>query len=158
MSFITLRNEIEAVIGYISDTLYLRANEGEANMAIDKMNIDGKCLCIHIDRTTMTANRSSFGYVYKVVPTEILFVYKNTKLDDKQTEIDTMIDNAEAKADEFYDRIIQSAVINDVAALPGYSLDRLEGFKRFDAILSGVLFTCDLPINKNYYYCPDIPN
>lgn len=154
MSFITLRNEIEAVVKTIADTLYLRAGESEANMAIDKMHIDNKCLVIHIDRTTMTVNRSAFGYVHKVVPTEILFVYKNKSIDDKQTEIDTMIDKAEAKADEFYDKIIQSAVINDLVELPGYSLDRLEGFKRFDAILSGVLFTSELPINKNTYYCP----
>jgi hypothetical protein len=153
MSFISLRNEIQSVITSMADCTYLRANPNEANIAINKIPVDD-CLCIHIDRTTLTATKSRFGnYIYKIIPTEILFVYKNTRIDDKQTDIDTLINQAESKADEFFDKIIQSSVINDVVPIDDYKLDRLEGHKRFDAVLSGVLFTCDLPVSRNTYYC-----
>jgi len=153
MSFVTLRNEIESVINTIADCTYLRANPNEANMAINKIKVDD-CLCIHIDRTTLTAKKSLYGnYVYKEIPTEILFVYKNTRIDDKQTAIDVLVDSAESKADEFFDKIIQSSVINDIVPIDDYQLDRLEGYKRFDAVLSGVLFTCTFPVSKNTYYC-----
>ena len=153
MSIVTLRNEIEAVINTISDCTYLRANENEANKALNKIKVSA-CLCIHSDRTDVTATRSQVGnYIYKEVPTEIYFVYKNTRIDDKQADVDILVSQAELKADEFYDKIIQSAIINDMAELPGYTLTRLDAFKRFDAVLSGVLFKCDLHIHRNYYYC-----
>jgi hypothetical protein len=152
-SIITLRNEIEAVINGMDGVDYLRARPDEANIALDNMSVTN-CLAIHIDQTTVTTERALAGsYVVKVIPTQILFVYKNTDLDEKTRDVDTLIDQAEDKADEFFDLLIRSEVISDVVPLPVYELERLEAYKRFDAILSGVLFSCDFPTDRKTYYC-----
>jgi len=153
MTALSLREEIETVINNMTNVIYLRASESEANMAVDKMYIGSKCLAIHIDRSTITTNHSTGGYIYKVVPTQILFVFKNAALDDKQTAVDVLVNNAEIIADAFYDKIIQSNIVPDMVPLPGFTAARLEAVKRFDAILSGVLFECDLPIYRTSRYC-----
>lgn len=149
---LTLRDEIESIITGMAGVTYLRAKEDEANKAINKMKVTN-CLAVHIDLTTVSANRSIGNYIYKVIPTQILFVYKNTRIDDKTYNVDILIDNADMKADEFYDLLIQGAVIDSLAELPGYETHRLEAYKRFDAIVSGVLFECDVPVPRYTRYC-----
>ena len=151
-SIITLRNEIEALITAMDGVNYLRARPDEANIALDSMDLTD-CLAIHIDQTTATTLRTIGSYMVKIIPTEILFVYKNTQIDEKTYSVDDLINQAEDKADEFFDRLIQSDVISDIAPLPEYQLQRLEAYKRFDAILSGVLFTCEFPTDRKTYYC-----
>lgn len=151
-SIITLQNEIQAIIEGMDNIQYLRAKESEANIALNDLQVSD-CLAIHFDRTTVAAGIHNQNHIIKIIPTEILFVYKNTELDDKQTDIDILIDQAEDKADEFFDRLIQSAVINDLGEFEDYELNRLEADKRFDAILSGVLFTWDTPVSRKTYYC-----
>jgi len=154
MSFKSLNDEIAAVVATISDCTFLRASSYEANMQLNKIDCSTNCIVIHYDRGESIGNKSLAGnYVYKVIPTNILFLYKNTEFDDKQTTIDTLVDQAESKADEFFDKMMQSSVINDVAPIDEYTLNRLAATKRFDAVLSGVDFQCDFPVSRNNYYC-----
>jgi hypothetical protein len=154
MSFKSLNDEIEAVVNTISDCTFLRAGPFEANIALNKIDCSTNCIVIHYDRGESTGTKSLSGsYIYKVIPTNILFLYKNTEFDDKQTDIDTLIDQAESKADEFYDKMLQSSVIDDVAPLADYTLNRLTATKRFDAVLSGVDFECDFAVSRTQYFC-----
>jgi hypothetical protein len=88
-----------------------------------------------------------------IVPTEILFIYKNSKLDDKLTDIDTLISQAELKADEFFDLLLMNAIIDDAADIGDYTLNRLEAYKEFDTIVSGVFFSWEAPIKRDNRYC-----
>ena len=158
-TIITLRNEIERLIGLMAGVTYLRGSRSEANMALDKLAVGTGCIAIHTDQSTATAIAPTAGgtYLYKDIPTQILFVYKNTKMDDKLYAVDSLVDAAEQKADEFYDHIIQSSVFSKHPALPGYDCQRLEAHKISDTILSGVLFTCLIPVDKSTYIC-DFPS
>jgi hypothetical protein len=154
MSFKVLNDEIERIVNTIADTTFLRAHPNEANTALDKVNIGSNCMVIHHDRGEASYSKSTYGnYVFKQIETEILFLYKNTRLDDKQTDIDTLIDQAESKADEFFDKMLQSSVFNEVAPYENPTLERLTAYKRFDAVTSGVNLVWTIPINKQTYYC-----
>ena len=150
-TIISLKAEIEAIITGMADCTYYRGNRHEVNKILQKDKITD-CIAFHIDQTTVTGAVSP-GYVYKLVPTEILFVYKNSKLDDKLTDIDTLMGQAEQKADEFFDKLTQSVVIDDTPEFENYELNRLEAYKEFDTIVSGVLFTWNAPIPRNKRYC-----
>ena len=151
---ITLRNEIESIIKSMDQCDYLRANPGEANIRLEEQAVD-HCIAIHIDQSTATASSmpSNSTWIVKNIPIEILFVYKNTYLDDKLYDLDSLVDKAEDKADEFYDYLMQSGVINDLGELEDYECQRLEAYKRFDSILTGVLFTWTAPVSRTKYYC-----
>lgn len=151
-AIVTLRNEIEAIIDLMDDCQYLRANSYEANIELDKTKINS-CIAIHIDQSTATASQSNQNWNVKTIPTEILFVYKNTNLDDKLYNLDSIVDKAEDKADTFHDKLIQSDIISDLEPWEDYQCQRLEAYKRFDSILTGVLFTWDAPVPRSKYYC-----
>ena len=149
---ISLRNEVEAIITAMADCDYMRASQSEANKKLMNDKITS-CIAIHIDQTEVTGGVTSSGYVYKSIPLEILFVYKNTKLDDKLYNIDTLVDQAEDKADEFFDMLTRSAVINNAVDFDDYTLGRLEAYKQYDTIVSGMLFKWDAPVSRNQYFC-----
>ena len=153
-AIIELRDEIQVIIEDMEGVQYLRANPQHANTELMNNKMDDECLAIHIDQSTASGSRS-YNHIIKIIPTEILFVYKNTSLDDKLPFIDQLVDRAEEKADEFYDKLIQSSVISDLGEFEDYECQRLEGYKRFDTILSGILFTWDAPVSRKQYYCAD---
>ena len=124
----------------------------EANKAMNKVKIND-CFVIQYDQTPSSSIRNEGSYTYKVIPIELLFLYKNTRVDDKLTNVDNLVDSAEDKADEFYDLLIQSPVIETMAELDDPEMERLPAFKRMDALTSGILFTWDVPIPRNTYYC-----
>ncbi len=130
---------------------YFRATHSEVNKILQKTKITD-CFAFHIDQTTIVGEVSG-TYVYKVVPTQILFIYKNSKLDDKLTDIDTLVNQAEIKADEFHDLLIRNPVIDNSPEWENYELQRLEAYKRYDTIVSGVLFTWNAPIPRSKFYC-----
>jgi hypothetical protein len=148
---LSLKAEIESIITGMAGVTYYRGNHAEVNKILQKEKIVD-CFAFHIDQTTITGEVSG-NYVYKVVPTEILFIYKNAKLDDKLTDIDTLVNQAEIKADEFHDLLIQSPVIDNSPEWENYELNRLEAFKKYDTIVSGVLFTWNAPIPRSKFYC-----
>jgi len=148
----TLNAEIKAIIDAMSGVTYMRAKEDEANKLINDMKVTD-CLAIHIDLTAFASFRTVGSYNYKVIPIQILFVYKNTRIDDKTTAIDTLIDNAEDVADEFYDKLIQSSVLEQNATLDNPTYSRLEAYKRMDATVSGILFEWLCPVPRSTYYC-----
>ena len=150
-AIITLRNEIEAIITGMPGVDYHRASMDEANKKLMKDKITN-CIAFHTDQTTATAAGKGNHYI-KIIPTEILFLFKNTKLDDKLYNVDDLVNSAEDIADHFHDLLIQSSVINDLAEFEDYSCARLEAFKQFDAITSGVLYTWDAPVYRTNYYC-----
>ncbi len=152
MSILTLRNEIELICS-ILDLIYIRATEDQANIEIGQIDTFYP-LAIHIDRTTILGTPAEFGnYVYKEIPTEILFLMKNPNMDEYLKDVDTIVDNMEKVADSFYDKLIQSSVMDSLAPLPGYETERLAGYKRFDTVMSGVQFNMDVPISRTQYYC-----
>ena len=154
MSILTLRNEIQTIIEGM-DLTYIRATEDQANIEIDRDDLFND-LAIHIDQTTVLGTPAEFGtYVYKSIPTEILFISKNLYQDEPLFEVDSIIDAMESKADEFYDYLIRSDIVDKNIPLPGYELERLNAYKRFNATLSGVLFTMDVPVPRLKYYCPN---
>ena len=135
------------------DLTYIRATENEANVDLDQQDTF-KDFAIQIDQTIINVVQSEFGnYSYREFPIEILFISANLTTDDKLQEVDEWIDAMEEKADTFYDKLIQSDIVDKNVVLPGYQLDRLSGYKRFDTVLSGVQFTMDVPIPRLKYYC-----
>lgn len=150
-TIIRLRDEIEAIITDLPGVVYKRASFSEANNKLMKDKIVN-CIAFHTDQTTATASGNANHYV-KTIPTEILFLFKNTKLDDKLYDVDSLVDQAEDIADSFHDKLIQSSVINDLAEFEDYSCARLEAFKKFDAITTGILYTWDAPVYRTNYYC-----
>ncbi len=135
------------------DLTYIRATENEANVDLDQQDTF-KDFAIQIDQTIINVVQSEFGnYAYREFPIEILFISANLTTDDKLQEVDEWIDAMEEKADTFYDKLIQSDIVDKNVPLPGYQLDRLSGYKRFDTVLSGVQFTMDVPIPRLKYYC-----
>ena len=149
---ITLRDEIDAILTGMTGVTYMRAKPDEANLLLNQTKVTN-CIAIHIDLTQFASMRTAGSYTYKVVPTQVLFLYKNTHLSDRTSDVDTLIGQAEDKADEFYDRLIQSAVIEQSAPLDDPTYSRLEAYKRFDAITSGILFEWLVPIPRSTYYC-----
>lgn len=151
-AIVTLRNEIEAIIDLMEDCQYLRATSYEANIELDKTKINS-CIAIHIDQSTATASQSNQNWNVKTIPTEIFFVHKQTNLDDKLYDLDSIVDKAEDKADQFHDMLIQSAIISDLETWEDYHCERREAFKLFDSIVTGVLFTWAAPVPRSKYYC-----
>lgn len=152
MTTLSLKAEIESIITGMTDCTYYRGNRDEVNKILQNNKITD-CIAFHIDQTTITGVVNTIGYVNKIVPTEVLFVYKNDQIDDKLTNIDTLINQAELKADEFFDLLVRNPVIDDNADFENYELNRLDAYKEFDTIMSGLLFTWDAPIPRSKYYC-----
>jgi hypothetical protein len=150
-AIITLRDEIEAIITNIKGVSYHRASRTEANKKLLKSKINN-CIAFHVDQTTATASGTQAHYV-KVIPTEILFLFKNKSLDESLKDVDNLVDKAEDIADNFHDLLIQSSVINDLAEFDDYECQRLEAYKEFDTITSGVLYTWNAPVYRSKYYC-----
>jgi len=130
----------------------LRAKATEANIALNELKVVD-CIAIHLLGEGSAANYHNANSYTKIIPINILFVYKNTELDDKQISIDTLIDSAEDTADMFHDRLIQSSVIIDLGEFEDYNCNPLESYKRFDAVLSGVLYTWNAPVSRINFYC-----
>ena len=152
MSIKTLNNEIKSILESMN-LKYIRATEDQANIEIDQQDLF-QDLAVQIDQTTISATPAEFGnYVYYEVPVEILFISKNSYQDETLAEVDDIIDNMQVQADTFYDKIIQSPLFDTNVILPGYEMERLNAYKRFNATLSGVLFTMDIPISRKTYYC-----
>jgi hypothetical protein len=140
---------VEAAAEAAGLTFY-RTNSIEGNHILNRTKWND-CVCLHVDQTEIRGEVSG-TYVYKVMPMEVLFLYKQSNKDLTQTQVDVLQDQAEFYADIFYDNMIQSDVFNDLIALPGYTLSRLEAFKIFDVIATGVLFKMEFPIVKNCSY------
>lgn len=153
MSIATLRQEIETIVNALTPpTTYLRKTVAEANESIENFDIN-QPLAIHTDQTTVTTQLSSGTYLSKTVQTQIWFLLKEINQDPDLTDTDILIDQAEALADQFYDKLVRSSVLDPVMPLESYTLARIEAYKVFDAVLSGVLFTCDVPIPRKDYNC-----
>ena len=150
-AIITLRDEVEAIIQGMDEVEYLRATQGEANIRLEESTIEC-CIALHIDQSTATGSGTQ-THIVKTIPTEILFVYKNSGLDEKLYDIDSLVDLAEDKADEFHDRLIQSSVVSALGEPTDYECQRLEAHKKYDSILSGVLYTWGVPVPRTKYYC-----
>ena len=146
-----LKDEIQ-VFASLYDLTYIRATELEANIQLDKIDITKRVL-VHYDQTEIKTEVSQGQIVVKVIPTLILFLNIDSQCDDDLNTIDNYTELCEIDADKFYDYISQSGLISNLVPLGPYTLDRLPAFKRMDARLSGILFSCDIPITREDYYC-----
>lgn len=131
---------------------YIRATIPEANYQIENQLIPGTGIAIQTDQTTATVTRAPSSVI--TVPVEIYFVFKEVSQDETLEATDILVSQAEALAHEFYDRLSFNPIIDISVPMETYELQRLEAYELFDAVVSGILFTVDVPVRRETYYCP----
>lgn len=152
MSIFKANNEVKTVIEGMLDTEYLRAADQEANVLLESMPLS--CVvAIQRDNTTITTSTYPTGFKVKIIPIEIYFVIKQNSQDDNQEEVDDLVSLCERKADEFFDKLIRRDCVSKLVDTPDYNMARAEALRLFDTVVTGVLFTCSIPINQEVYYC-----
>ena len=135
------------------DITYLRASDLEANITLDNLGTDGKCIALHKDLTEVATTVTLGSYISKQITTEIYFLFLAPSIDEKLDDMDILFSRSEDRADSFYDRMLQYGILDDVVPAPGYNLQRQETFKIYDGVFTGVGFLCDFPVSRKTYYC-----
>ena len=135
------------------DLTYIRGTELEANIKLDDIDTT-KRVMVHFDQTEVSTLITMGSLVFLNVPTQILFLSIDPHNDADLDTIDDNVELCEKDALKFYDYILQNDSIPNVIDITAPSFERLPAFKRFDAMLSGVLLNCVIPIMSTEHICP----
>ena len=150
----SLNSEVKAIIQNLSpSTLYLRAATlNEANVELPRIELVSP-IGIHADLPTIT-NTQTETQVIRSTPVNVMFLKKNTSQDDSGEQLDVIIAEMTILADQFYDNLSRSALINPTEEIEEYELETVAAYQFSDEVLSGVILTLDFPEVRSIYYCP----
>lgn len=118
----SLNSEIKTIIGSLNPTtLYLRAATlNEANVELPRIALTS-AIAIHADLPTIT-NTQTLGNVTRSTPVNILFLKKNSSQDDTGEEVDAILEEMKILADQFYDILSRSALLDPTLMIEEYEL------------------------------------
>ena len=133
------------------DIKYIRATVPEANYEIENELVPATGVAIQTDQTTATVTRAPSSVI--TVPIEIYFVFKEVSQDETLVATDLLVAQAELLAHEFYDRLSFNDIIDPSIPMEDYELQRLEAYELLDAVVSGILFSVDVPVRRDQYFC-----
>jgi hypothetical protein len=150
----SLNSEIKTIIqGLTPTTLYLRAATlNEANVELPQIELVSP-IGIHADLPTIT-NTQTENAVHRSTPVQVMFLQKNNSQDDSGEEVDTILDSTKILADQFYDALSRSGLLDPTTIIEGYDLDAVPAYQFSDEILSGWILSLDFPEVRRTYYCP----
>ena len=149
-----LNAKIKTVIESLSTTTtYMRAiHQPEGNYKIGNIELIDTPLGLNAntpDGMTVTQSESS-NLKYYLYPVDVFFMKKNTSIDDTGEEIDVILDEMFALANEFIDKM----VANPDSGLPLTDTYTLTAqINLFDDVLSGYRVQFELPQSINPQNC-----
>jgi len=151
----SLTSEIKAIIATLDPaTLYLRAATlNEANVELPRIDLVS-AIAIHADLPTIT-NIQTQGNVTREVEVNVLFLQKNLSQDDDGEEIDVILEATKILADQFYDKLSRSTLLDPTLTIEGYELEAVPMYQFSDEILSGWSLLLTFPEVRKIYYCPE---
>jgi len=109
-------------------------------------------IAIHADLPTIT-NVQNLGSVNRETEVNVLFLQKNTSQDDSGEEIDTILEATKILADQFYDKLSRSPLLDPTLLIEGYELEAVPMYQFSDEILSGWSLLLTFPEVRSVYYC-----
>ena len=152
----SLNSEIKTIIeSLVPDTLYLRAATlNEANVELPQIELISP-IGIHAALPSIN-NTQTLANVTRLIPVEILFLKKNTSNDDTGEEIDVILEEMKILADQFYDKLSRSTLLDPTAMIEEYILDAVPAYQFSDEILTGWHLQLEFPEVRTVYYCPEV--
>jgi len=141
-------------IANLNDANYLRAiSQEDFNQRIKEFDLSSPLVVLinvpAIDNTTFEVHTS----IISNVTLEILFIKKNFDPDDTGEVIQGIIDDMEALANKFYDRLQVSTVLAKGAKPEGFSLGGTDSINIGDEVVSGWLMTVTVPLDRKVVDC-----
>ena len=151
----SLNSEIKTIISSLEpETIYLRAATlNEANVSLPRIELTNP-IAIHAALPSIN-NTQTLANVTRLIPVEVLFLKKNTTQDDTGEQIDAILDEMLVLADQFFDKLSRSSLLDPTQEIEEYTLDAVPGYQFSDEILTGWHLQLEFPEMRKVYYCPD---
>ena len=151
----SLNSEIKTIIeGLTPTTIYLRAATlNEVNVSVPRIELVNP-IGIHAALPSIN-NTQTMANVTRLIPVEVLFLKKNTSQDDTGEEIDAILDEMLILADQFFDALSRSTLLDPTLEIEEYTLDAVPAYQFSDEVLTGWHLQLEFPELRKVYYCPD---
>jgi len=148
-----LNQEIKKVIESLAPTtLYLRAiTLNEANVSLPQKDLIYP-IAIHAALPLITSTQQ-LSRVTISTPVQVLFLMLNTSQDDTGEQIDDILASTKLLADQFYDMLSVSSLLDPTLSIEQYTLNAVPAFSFSDEVLSGWQLELDFPQVRNVYLC-----
>ena len=131
---------IEDAVDQITNLIFLRATDAEANVAIDDIDLSSDNVAIYNNRPETSASMGDQSGLAQVEWPIQIHVIGLAELDDNDQDADIIADPLYTIAEELFDRITNtSGQDQSVLTFPGdYTIDLGTPVKLYDKILTGV--------------------
>ena len=149
-----LNQSIKTIIESLTPTtLYMRAaSPAEANLKAQRTKIGSNPIAI-VTGQFSTDYSVTNTVTNKVTTIEIFFLYLNDSQDEDAVNLDALIDNAQAIAEQFVQLMVANTPSNPTVSVDDYKFDPEPGIRLTNEILTGGLLTLDWPEVVDTYYC-----
>lgn len=147
-----IRNELQA-IALALNMEYVRAiSPADLNETLQGLTITKPLLILaNVPEAVQPEVNSNFKYnIYRV---NILALDKNLTPDPEAAEIDTLLDNLEAKVNGIRDYLDRSEIVFSASQVEFISLTAADNIELTDEVISGWELVLDIPIARTEYYC-----
>ena len=141
---------ISDAVATISDTVYLRATDLDANTKISEIELEGKNFCLYNNLPTM----SSLGEVSVTyeIPIEIS-VLKLADIDDTTLDGDTIRESLIPVAEQIFDRVVRNPTLSNLVITEDYELSFEDQVEMYDSIMTGLKLSFNIHIDRAVFYC-----
>lgn len=144
---------LEEIVNSIANTKFLRATENEANIALDRLELEGLFVCIYNNLPEVDNALGEAGqFTVRNWPISVQ-VAQLADLDDNEAQNDAIraacIPIADAIFNKWLTGIPQSAIMSPET----YKIQIAEEVKVYDKILTGVRLDFDAKIDVLAYEC-----
>jgi len=141
---------IEDAVATVTDSVYLRATDMDANTSVAEIALEGKVFCVFNNLPTMKATGEN-GFTYEV-PVEIS-VLRLADFDDNTIDGDAIRDSVVPSAEKIFDKIARDSRISNLMVSEGYELSFEDQVEIYDSILTGVKLEFTMYLDRTAFYC-----
>ena len=141
---------ISDAVATITDSVYLRATDMDANTSVAEIALDGKVFCVYNNLPAMKAE-GGMSVTYEI-PVEVS-VLKLADFDDNTEDGDTLRNSLIPSAEQIFDRVARDIRTSNIMVAEDYELSFEDQVEIYDSILTGVKITFPIFIDRTVYHC-----
>ncbi len=141
---------IEDAVATITDSVYLRATDMDANTSVAEIALEGKVFCVYNNLPAMKAE-GEVSVTYEI-PVEIS-VLKLADFDDNTEDGDTLRNSLVPSAEQIFDQVARDMRTSNILVADDYELSFEDQVEIYDSILTGVKITFPIYIDRTTFYC-----
>ena len=149
MTLTQLSTLLQTITGGITDAVYLRATDNDANVSIDNIDLNGKTIVLFNNLPEVTYNVTRSGYMLQQFPVEIR-VLRLAAIDDTTVDSDAIRDACSAVCDNIFDKITKHQTMPDAFE---YSVTFLGEVNIYDKVMTGARLSFVFHSDRTKFNC-----